>query len=253
MQAVTGITSHNARLAHIRKFVMVPPARGAVLRLVTCEEPPCVIGEWTREECVDNSATAVAVDEALREHTQTVQEHTTANLAWSSGEGHVVAGKRLKCGYEPEGMDPALAAQAEALGINGTQQGVMMHQQTVLERQLRLYMAGHQSNQQVALGLVNTLGSMLQQSYAAQHKLHVELDAARAKQRTELDEMIEQLRDAEGGPTSPEAEAKAELVVQAGEALKQVLPLVLNGVMMKLLGIPPGALGNAPPEGSEPH
>lgn len=224
MQPVARLTSHNARLAHIRKFVMVPPERGRMLRLVTCEEPPAVIGEWTREQCADNATTPVDVDELLREHTQTMQSETIATLAWQSAENTVVTSKRLKCAYEAEVLDPSLAAQTEALGINGTAQGATMQTQVALERLVRLFMTGSQANQQTQLGLISSLGGMVQSSWAENRKLQAELDSARAKQRSEIDQLVEALRDVGGEAPDPEKEVKAEILSELGGQLAKVLP-----------------------------
>lgn len=228
MQPVTQISSHNARVAHIRKFVMVPPARGAVLRLVTVEEPPCVIGEWTRPQCEDNGATALDVDGVLREHTQTMQTETVANLVWQDEAHNLVTSKRLKCGYESENLDPSQAATMEALGINGSSSGNLQHSQTMNERVLRLLLTSLHTSHQANIGQNQTLLSTLQASWAENRKLQAELDTVRAKQRAELDEYVEALRAADGGEaTDPEKVARAELLAEMGGELSKVLPHVL--------------------------
>jgi hypothetical protein len=225
--ASTQITAHNARVAHIRKFVMVPPARGATLRLITCEEPPSVIGEWTREQCEDNGSTAVDVDAVLREHAQTMQTECVANLSWTDAQHQLVTSKRLKCAYEAEGVDPAFAAQAEALGITGTVQGGLMHVQTINERLVRVMLAGIHTTQQTHVAMNNTLLSTLQSSWTENRKLQAELDALRAKQRGEIDLLVDALRDSEGEPPDPEKEVKAELLQEVGSQLAKVLPHIL--------------------------
>jgi len=228
MQAVTQIGSHNARLAHIRKFVMVPPQRGHTLRLVTIEEPPCVIGEWTREQCVDNGATALDVDSTLREHAQTMQTETTANLVWQDEAHQLVVHKRLKCAYEAENLDPSAAATMEALGINGTAAGNLQHAQTINERVLRLLLTSLHTSHQSNVSQNATLLASLQASWSENRKIQAELDAARAKQRAEIDLYVDALRDAEGGePVDPEKQARAEVLAEMGAEISKVLPHVL--------------------------
>ncbi len=140
--------NRNARVAHIRKFVCVPPARGQTLRLVAVEDPPTVLGEWPRAACEDNGVTAEEVDARLREHADATGQETQANLTWCSAENHVVCSKRLKCKPEssPESpLDPAYMAQAEALGIDGTNKGNAIQLSRALEGQIRLFMSDAQT------------------------------------------------------------------------------------------------------------
>ena len=234
-----GPTNRNARVAHIRKFVCVPPPRGHTLRLVTCEDPATVLGEWLREGCEDNGSTPEDVDQRLREHADTIQAEVVANLVWQTETGLVVVTKRLKCkaDIDPAGMDPAQAAQAEALGIVGTKEGWFIQAQRHQEAMMRSYFSAHQTQIGQGNALISILGGMLNEAQMNAHRAHLELDKLRAQQRLELDKMYEQLRESEpdnSNADDPEGGARADLLRQLGGALTQALPFVIAQVAKQI-------------------
>lgn len=254
-----GPTNRNARVAHIRKFVCVPPARGHVLRLVTCEDPATVLGEWLRDACEDNGATPEDVDQRLREHADTAQAEVMANLVWQTESGLVVVTKRLKCKAEidPAGMDPAQAAQAEALGIVGSTQGWFVQAQRHQEAMMRSYFSAHQTQIGQGNALISILGSMLNESQQNAHRAHLELDKLRAEQRTQLDRMYDQLRDVEADNSNTsgdsEGDARADLLKQLGGMLTQAIPFVIQQVAAQIAAppavVPPAAIPPAKASG----
>lgn len=244
--------NRNARVAHIRKFVCVPPARGHTLRLVAVEDPPTVLGEWPRASCEDNGGTAEEVDARLREHADTTGMETTANLAWCADNALVVCSKRLKCKPEssPESpLDPAYMAQAEALGIDGTNKGNAIQLSRALEGQIRLFMndaqtqrAEQRAMQRQQLELVQALGGMVRDGWTAAHAANAEADRLRIQQRRELDAAALAVRDAtQLDADSAESGARAELIQMVGGAISQAMPFILAAVQKMMLQAPANA------------
>jgi hypothetical protein len=230
-------TNRNARVAHIRKFVCVPPERGEVLRLVTLESSPTVLGEWPKVACVDNSSTPEDVDALLRDHAQAIESELQANLVWQTAEGLVCCSKRLKCRPDLQPGDPSQIAQAEALGIVGTQQGWIIQSQREREVMMRSYFSAHQIQINQYNAMVQTLGQLANESMVNAHRANLELDKLRAQQRHELDRVALLLRDATGSEDG-ETDARAQLITQIGGALTQALPFIVQQ-LGKLLTEPP--------------
>jgi hypothetical protein len=238
-------TGRNARVGQIRKFVCVPPERGQVLRLVTIEDHPAVLGEWPRLACVDNGHTADDVDMLLREHANTIGQEAMATLAWTAEGGFIVCQKRLRCrpdASQDGPMDPAWVAQAEALGINGTREGRELQSQRATEAMIRLYMSGHQQlaverNQlnRHSLEMVSMLGGLLKESWAANHAAQLELDRVRAAQRLELDKWADELRAREESPESIAKAAQNEVIEMAVDLLKPVAPVLAQALLQKFV------------------
>jgi hypothetical protein len=239
----------NARVAHIRKFVCVPPARGHTLRLVAVEDPPTVLGEWPRAACEDNGPTAEEVDARLREHADTTGQETLANLTWCSAENHVVCSKRLKC--KPDNaaestLDPAYMAQAEALGIDGTNKGNAIQLSRALEGQIRLFMADAQTQraeqramQRQQLELVQALGGMVRDGWTAAHAANLEADKLRIQQRRELDQAAAAVREAtQLDADTAESGARAEVLQMVSSAFTQALPFIMQAVQKMMLQQP---------------
>jgi len=246
--------NRNARVAHIRKFVCVPPDRGHTLRLIAIEDPATVLGEWPRAQCEDNGVTAEDVDARLRDHANTVNAETAANLTWCAENHLVVCSKRLKCKPDSpidSAMDPASAAQAEAWGVNGSVKGEALQLGRALEGHIRLYMTDAQTRRaedrardKMQIELIQTLGTMVREGWTAAHQANAEADRLRMQQRRELDAAALQLREAlpEG---DPENEARGELINQVGAALTQAFPFILQHVVKALAQVPDNA--NATP------
>lgn len=237
-------SNRNARVAHIRKFVCVPPDRGAMLRLVTLEAQPTVLGEWPRTACQDNGTVAEDVDAMLREHANAVAAELSgelqANLIWQGEDGTIVCSKRLKCRAEITMGDPASIAQAEALGIVGTQQGWMLQSQREREVMMRSYFSAHQVQINQYNVLVQTLGNIANEQMLNAHRAQLELDRLRAQQRRELDGYAMQVREA-GGADSAESGARAELINMVGNALTQALPFIVQHVGKMMTDAPANA------------
>jgi hypothetical protein len=238
--------NRNARVAHIRKYVCNPPERGHVLRLVAVESPPTVLGEWERAQCQDNGLTADDVDARLRDHANTTGEETQANLTWCAENAMVVTSKRLRC--KPDNSadsttDPSIMAQAEALGIDGTNKGNAIQLSRALEGQLRLFMSDAQTRraedrarERLNMEREAMYGSMIKDAWQMAHLANMEADKLRQTQRRELDQVALQLREAAGyeAEASEEGGANAELIKTVTGALTQALPFILQGVMRAL-------------------
>ena len=233
--------NRNARVAHIRKFVCVPPERGHTLRLVAVEDPPTVLGEWPRAACEDNGPTADDVDARLRDHSNTTGQETIANLTWCAENNMVVCSKRLKCRPDsaPEStMDPAMMAQAEALGIDGTNRGNAIQLSRALEGQIRLFMSDAQTRraedrarERQNIELFQTMGAMVRDSWTAAHQANAEADRLRIQQRHELDKAALAIREATNSDAdTEESGARAELIRMVGGALTQALPFIVSAV-----------------------
>lgn len=244
--------NRNARVAHIRKYVCNPPERGHTLRLVAVEDPPTVLGEWPRAACEDNGPTADDVDARLRDHANTTGTETTANLTWCAENAMVVTSKRLKCKPDnsPEStMDPAMMAQAEALGIDGTTKGNAIQLSRALEGQIRLFMSDAQTRraedrarERQNIELVQVLGQMVRDGWTAAHQANAEADRLRIQQRSELDRVALQLRDATtGSAEQEESGARAELIRMVGGALTQALPFIVTAVGKMITEAPANA------------
>lgn len=226
MQATANITSHNARIGHIRKFVCAPPERGHVLKLVSIEEPPCVLGEWSRSACVDNGSSAVDVDARLTEHTQTIQEDLKFTLTWLAEDGTLIQTKRLACRYVPEVGGDDFAAQSEALGIIGTERGLVVQMQRHTEAMTRTYLSAHQTQVQMLGTLVRDLGGMVNAAHTASHTAHAELDKQRLLHRKEIELIADQAI-----PAEVEGDAREEMMKQVVPMVMQALPLIMKGAM----------------------
>jgi hypothetical protein len=237
----------NARVAHIRKYVCNPPERGHVLRLVAIENPPTVLGEWMRSQCDDNGVTADDVDARLRDHANTTGEDTQANLTWCAENSTVVCNKRLRC--KPDNSadsttDPAMMAQAEALGIDGTNKGNAIQLSRALEGQLRLFMSDAQTRraedrarERLNMERESMYGSMIKDAWQMAHLANMEADKLRHQQRRELDQVALQLRETltEQDPESEESGARAEMIKMVTGAFTQALPFIVGqlGKMMQ--------------------
>lgn len=244
MESVNMITSHNRRLAHVRKFVCNPPTRGDTLRMATVEERPTVLGCWSRMECEDNGSTAEVVDGALQEHANTVQDEVQATLVWTDEGGGIVSSKRLRCRYAPQSDDPNEPVMSEALGLNGSQQGTLLQTQRALEGHTRLYLSAHQTQIGMFQGLVRDLFAQQRDLIAMHHKAQMELDAQRAKARRDMEAMYEQIIPSD----DPERDSKVALIEQIAEPLGRALPMLLTAAMQQLMASnPQPANGNAPP------
>lgn len=237
-------SNRNARVAHIRKFVCVPPERGHVLRLVAIDDPPTVLGEWPRVQCADNGITAEEVDAFLREHANATGERVTANLTWCAENHLVVTTKRLKC--EPEAnsesalVDPSDKARMEALGLDGSNKGNAVQLSRALEGQIRLFMNDAQTRRaedraqaRVNIELVQTMGAIAREGWAAAHAANIEADKLRQQQRRELDQAALAVRESVDSE-SEESGARAELIKMVTGAFVQALPLIVNGVSKML-------------------
>lgn len=246
-------TQRNARVAHIRKFVCVPPERGHTLRLVAVEDPPVVLGEWPKVACVDNGSTADDVDALLRDHATTTGTEVIANLAWQSVEGLVVMTKRLKCKPEPSAdTDPAAMAQAEAAGLDGSRRADQVQLQREREAFIRSYFSAHQTQnaQYIQLAkeqreLITTLAGCLREQYSHTHQANLAIDKQRAELRRALDEAASEIREAEASADDGgEGGARKELIEMVGKALGQALPFIVQAVG-KMMAEAPAANANA--------
>lgn len=263
--------NRNARVAHIRKWVCNPPERGHVLRLVSIEDPPSVLGEWPRAVCIDNAATAEDVDVLVREHANTLATEIQANLIWQAEEGHIVCTKRLRCRPDSSG-DTSSLAQAEAAGLDGSFKAEAIQRQREHEAAMRSYFQGHQVQQTQAVQLMREqreastaiqreqremmllLGNMLKEQYQATHQAQLAQDKLRAEQRRELDRATEAMRDAleanVGSVEGEESSARADLIKMVAGAMGQALPFIVQQVGKMMLEQPapaPANTNNGPP------
>jgi hypothetical protein len=229
MEPMRNVVSNNSRINAIRKFVMKPPARGATLRLVSCEDTPQTLGEWTRDECADNAVRAEEVDSALTEHRDATERNVTALLVWLSLEGGSVVSKRLHCRMEAaEETTPELAA----LGIDGTDRGTLMQTQQHLHVVMtdthalqRTLIAGLQALTVLQRDLIRDQNEQLRDLYADRHTMHEQLGDLTAQVRSGPEPETE---ESEGGP---ESEARAELMRTLTDGVKQVaLPMALRAL-----------------------
>lgn len=259
--------NRNARVAHIRKWVCNPPERGHVLRLVSIEDPPSVLGEWPRAVCIDNAATAEDVDVLVREHANTLATEIQANLIWQAEEGHVVCTKRLRCRPDSSG-DTSSIAQAEAAGLDGSFKAEAIQRQREHEAAMRSYFQGHQVQQTQAVQLMREqreastaiqreqremmllLGNMLKEQYQATHQAQLAQDKLRAEQRRELDRATEAMRDAlesaaavDGGE---ESSARTDLIKMVAGALGQAVPFIVQQVGKMMLDQPAANVNAGP-------
>lgn len=280
-EALNSAPGHNGnhRLGHIRRCCCNPPERGHVLKLVTVEEQPITLGEWTRIACADNSSTAMLIDQLIQEHADVTGEHVTATLVWTEQNGTPVTHKRLRCKPTPEKDvevlgDPNEPASAEAMGIDGTSKGIAIQKQREHEYAMRSYFSAHQT--QIAQGtallrehrqwatdairetreLAITLGGLLKDSWQANHESQLQLDKLRQAQRMEMDKMHLALRESAEAVDDAEAEAssnqdpKAQLYGHVGKALEVALPFLLQAVMQQVAG---AATAPAAPQAPAPH
>lgn len=228
----------NARVAHIRKFCCLPPERGAVLRLLTCEDPPMTLGEWLREQCADNGGIPEDVDMRLREHASTTGVETLANLVWQSGEGGVIASKRLRCRPDSDPMAGTDSAQLEALGIVGTEQGKALQVQRHHEAMMRGWWEQFRLLSQQQTLQNQMLLQHLMEAHRATHAAHMELDKLRAAQRRELDQYALAMRQSADNDNGgdPEKTARAEFIRQVTGALIQAAPTLIELIATQLAG-----------------
>jgi len=246
-QPATPFSNRNQRLIHVRKFACNPPTRGHTLRLVTIEEPPMVLGEWDRVACADNGATAEDIDGRLREHADTAGQPIGATLSWNAEDGQLLQSKRLNCkpALDPT-LDPAEAAKMEALGINGTELGKRIQDQRHHEAMVRSYFSAHQTQvaQQQQMyrettqqqhQMISLLGSLLKDSYNSNHTAQIELDKLRMEQRVQLDRLFERIRTSDDGG-DPESKVRGEFMAEAGKAVIQLLPFIIEKVGEMLVG-----------------
>jgi hypothetical protein len=238
--------SLNARAAQIRKFVVTPPERGHVLRLVSIDDPPCVLGEWPRTACAGNGSIADDIDRLFVEHGNTLGTEVGAHLAWVDEAKLIVQAKRLKYRPEPNDVDPLAA---EAMGINGTAQGERMQNQRLAEAFARINASLIQGSQQQQVHtlreqreVIGLLLGLCKELAASTRNAQAELDKAYYLRRKELEQRDQLLRDT----SDPEAAASAmqsELMSQALEQFAPVVPVFLQAMMQWLQT----RTGGAPP------
>lgn len=236
MEPLSNISSHNSRINQIRKFCAVPPARGVLLRLVTAEDPPAVLGEWTREEASGNGSLAIEADSLLTEHCQTVQRDVEALIAWTDEHGMSVVSKRLRMRHTWSDDGDAQTVQSEALGITGQTIGQVVQAQRHLEVMTKSYMTAHHAQMQTALQLQAQLGSQLAEAYSRIDELQASRLEEAERRRVELQELVIEEPDApvSGEPRTPEEEAQAELYRTANTVIQQAIPLVLPVLVQHL-------------------
>lgn len=223
MQPVTHITSHNARIGHLRKFVAVPPDRGSVLRLVSIEEPPATLGEWMRAACVDNGSIAEDVNGLMVDHVQTLQEDVKFTLVWMDDTGgQVVTHKRFAVRYRQE-LDEAAS---QASDILGTERGILSQMQRHSEAMTRMYLAAHQTQVQMLGTLVRDLGGQLNHAHSETHRFAIEVDKQRVIHRREIEQLADQ-----AVPEDVESSARAGMIETLTKAFETALPTLLQGGM----------------------
>lgn len=197
------------------------------------------LGEWVRQACEDNAQVPEDVDLRLREHAATNGTETLANLVWQSGEGGVVASKRLRCRPDGDPMGATDSAQMEALGIVGTEAGKLLQQQRHHEVMMRGWWEQFRLLSQQQSQLVLSLSAQLTESHRATHLAHLELDKLRSLQRRELDEYAVRLRrsaDNDNAAADPEKQARAKFIEQATGAVIESLPTVIEILADRFLG-----------------
>lgn len=254
MDPIQASGGRNARLAHLRKFVCVPPERGHTLRLITCEDPPLVIGEWQRAACQDQLSAAEEIDTRLREHAQTQQLEVHANLVWQTDENAIVVSKRLRC--RPEQDAPIDPAQAEALGVLGTEQSDRVLRARHHEGMMRMWFQAFREHQQLQLEdrrdlqrqmgevqrqsfeMNRLLAKMLEEQTKVSHAAHLDLDKLRAQQRRELDQTAERVRDMldKKPDEDPEKSARGRFIDQVTQIFVSAAPTVVEVLAERFLG-----------------
>jgi hypothetical protein len=227
-QITSVLNSHNARIAHIRKFCAIPPERGHTLRIITIEDPPQCLGEWSRGVAQDSASVPADVELSLQEHAKAQRAQVRATLAWLDEDGGLVVSKRLTVPYQPDASDEATETAA---ALDGSERQGLVQQQTLLDKHARMYINAHQTQVAQLTGLVRDLGTMLAESHKQAHIAHLELDKQRLAYRKELERMV----DAEL-PPGGEDDERAAMVQQIAGGLGQALPFLLQGVVQKFLG-----------------
>lgn len=259
MEPSSNITSHNARIGHIRKFVMVPPERGHTLALVSIEDPPCRLGEWTRVECAENGSRAIDIDGLVDEHTRALTADCSFTLAWIDEQKQLVTSKRLNVRYRSE-TDDETTQKFEALGIVGTQQGALMQHQRLYEALTKTYLSAHQT--QVAMAnerenrawqaqerqamlfekILGTLGNQLIETHKLNHAAHIEQDKQRIVFRREIEDITDRAMSDAGGDSG--------LLEKALPLLQQAIPALVQGFMGAMQA--KAAAAAPPPAGPAP-
>lgn len=225
MEPLTHLTSHNARVAQIRKFVAKPPPRAARLRLVTAaDENVEPLGEWLREECEGNGNVAVDVSETLQDHCNTSSRPIEAILGWCAEEGSRITTKRLRA--RPAETDDL---EATALGIDGSGTGQVVQMQRHLEAMTRSYLTAHQAQISAANMLATNMAERLLQ-------VQSENDELRAERNELFLAQIEKImggEDEEKTTVGPETDAaRAELIRTTVAGLKTAGPLIMRQVLV---------------------
>lgn len=221
MEAVSNLTSHNARVAQIRKFVMKPPARATrlVLASVADTSTPEPLGEWLTEECRDNANVAGEISELVQDHSDNACRPIEAKLAWLDGAGTVITSKRLRARPQDESEDSL------ALGIDGSGTGQVVQMQRHMEAMTRSYLTAHQAQ-------INSANQIAVHMSDRVLQLQNELDNLRSQL---LENAVHQAsmalaREIEAPPeetAGPETDqARAELIRTTLEGLKKAGPLV---------------------------
>jgi hypothetical protein len=212
-----------------------------------------------RGQCDDNGVTAEDVDARLRDHADTTGRDTEANLTWCAENSTVVCNKRLRCkpnNAAESTLDPSMLAQAEALGIDGTNKGNAIQLSRALEGQLRLFMADAQTRraedrarERLQMEREQMYGTMIKDAWTAAHQANLENDKLRHQQRRELDQAALQLREAveTDGAGDDETEAKTEMIKMVTGALAQALPFIVAQVQKMMVEAPPPANTNGAP------
>jgi hypothetical protein len=224
MEPLTHLTSHNARVAQIRKFVAKPPPRGVRLRLVTADDTAESLGEWLRDECEGNANVANDVSETLQDHCNTAERPIEAILGWCAEEGNAVTTKRLRA--RPSNTDDL---ESKALGIDGSAGGQVVQMQRHLEAMTRSYLTAHQAQ----ISSANLIATAMSDRVLT---LQAQIDELREEKNELFLAQIERVLQGDGEEkqqVGPETDAaRAELIRTTIAGLKTAGPLVLRQVMM---------------------
>lgn len=253
MEHLANVTSPNARVYQIRKFVMKPPARGAVLRMITADEDQMLLGEWTRAEAQDNGPLAHEVDALLSEHCQNVEHHVEAVLGWITEEGQGCGSKRLRMRFVRPLEDPSYAPDDEASAIDGTARGLVMQSQQVMQNMTRLYLTAHHGQLAMSMQREAQQHQQLLDAYARIDELQSARIEEAERRHAEVSEAADQLAVATvendngrpAAPLTPEEQAQSELHRMAFDVIKQSIPLLLPVLVQKISAMLPS--GGTPP------
>lgn len=213
--------SNNSRQAHIRKFCACPPERGARLVLRTDEHDTQLLGEWTRDQCVDSASVPVDVDQTLQDHARATRAKVTAHLEWLDEAGERVTGKLLNH-----------AAVFEPGGDEFDQVGPPRTDSEAAHRAMvRMLLAAQQT---VVNSLSGTIRQQNEHNSRQQEQIHardLEIERMRASHRRELERLEASYPAA---TEDPEGDARRELLQTAGAAVGQALPVMLPGILQTL-------------------